>query len=184
MRTIGVSIAVPEPYGGELQRWRALLGDPNAESIPAHVTLLPPVEVEPTVLPDIERHLSEVASAGHPFRIRLRGTGTFRPVSPVVFIALAEGISSCERLADAVGAGPAPRTLRFPYHPHVTIAHDLPEHMLDKAFEVLADFHCAFTVEAFSMFELGADSVWRPQRDFTLGGPLPRAQPLPQLDPA
>lgn len=184
MRTVGVSIAVPEPYGGELQRWRALLGDPNAESIPAHVTLLPPVEVTPGDLPTIEEHLTTVACEGRPFRIRLRGTATFRPVSPVVFIALAEGISSCERLADAVASGPAPRNLRFPYHPHVTIAHDLPDHVLDKAFEALADFHCTFTVEAFSLFELGADAVWRPQRDFTLGGPLPRLRPLPQLDPA
>jgi len=151
-----------------------------AECIPAHVTLLPPVEVDPATLPAIEQHLSSVATKYRPFRIRLRGTATFRPVSPVVFIALAEGISNCERLADAVGSGPAPRNLRFPYHPHVTIAHDLPDHVLDKAFEALADFHCTFTVECFSLFELGTDSVWRPQRDFTLGGPLPRACPPPR----
>ena len=38
--------------------------------------------------------------------MRLRGTGTFRPVSPVVFVNVAEGISRCELLADAVRRGP------------------------------------------------------------------------------
>ena len=59
------------------------------------------------------------------FAIHLRGTGTFRPVSPVVFVTLAEGISQCEQLADAVRRGPLDMDLEFPYHPHVTIAHHL-----------------------------------------------------------
>lgn len=170
MRTIGVSIAVPEPYGGELQRWRALLGDPMAECIPAHVTLLPPVEVDPATLPAIEQHLSSVATKYRPFRIRLRGTATFRPVSPVVFIALAEGISNCERLADAVGSGPAPRNLRFPYHPHVTIAHDLDDEALDRAFTEQADFECAFDCDHFWLYHHSAERGWEPQARFDLRG--------------
>ena len=45
-RTIGVAIAIPEPYGGELQRVRESYGDPLARSIPTHITLLPPTEVQ------------------------------------------------------------------------------------------------------------------------------------------
>jgi 2'-5' RNA ligase len=177
VRTIGVAIAIPEPYGGELQRWRAALGDPLAEAIPTHVTLLAPTRVDDEALPAIERHLMAVAESGEPYAMRLHGTGTFRPVSPVVFVAVAEGISWCEQLARGVRSGPLSRELAFPYHPHVTIAHDLPDHMLAKAYEALDTYECAFTVQAFSLFEHGADSVWRPQRDFALGGPLPG--PLP-----
>lgn len=173
MRTIGVAIAVPEPWGGELQRWRRSFGDPLADAIPTHVTLIPPTEVEPGALPEIEQFLLTVAEAAEPFRMRLRGTATFRPVSPVVFVALVEGISSCERLADGVRSGPLAHELRFNYHPHVTVAHDLPEHVLDKAFESLAGFEAAYTVTGFSLYEHGSDEVWRPQRDFALGGPLP-----------
>ena len=35
--------------------------------------------------------------------------------------------------------------------------------------EELADFHIAFTVDAFHLYELGADGVWRPKHDFRLG---------------
>lgn len=177
MRTIGVAVAIPEPYGGELQRWRAALGDPLAEGIPTHVTLLPPTKVDDDAMDAIERHLLAVAESSRPFAMRLHGTATFRPVSPVVFVAVAEGISSCERLANGVRSGPLERELAFPYHPHVTIAHDLPEDVLDKAYEALDGYTCAFNVQAFSLYEHGNDSVWRPQRDFALGGPLPGPMP-------
>lgn len=179
MRTIGVAIAIPEPYGSELQRWRALLGDPWADKIPTHVTLLPPTKVDGEAMAGIEQHLLAVAESSLPFPMRLRGTATFRPVSPVVFVALSEGISSCERLAERVRSGPLDRELAFPYHPHVTIAHDLPDPLLDKAYESLEGYECAFTVQAFSLFEHGTDGVWRPQRDFALGGPLPGPSPCP-----
>ncbi len=177
MRTIGVAIAIPEPYGGELQRWRSALGDPLADAIPTHVTLLPPGRVDDDAMPAIERHLLAVAESGEPFEMRLHGTGTFRPVSPVVFVTVADGISWCERLATGVRSGPLARELAFPYHPHVTVAHDLPEHMLGKAYEALDGYDCEFSVQSFSLFEHGADLVWRPQRDFALGGPLPGPVP-------
>ena len=39
---ISVSIDIPEPFAGELQRLRASFGDPLAEAIPSHVTLMSP----------------------------------------------------------------------------------------------------------------------------------------------
>jgi hypothetical protein len=44
--TIGVSIAVPEPWGSELQAFRASVGDTSAEGIPTHITLMPPHEID------------------------------------------------------------------------------------------------------------------------------------------
>jgi 2'-5' RNA ligase len=141
-------------------------------AIPTHVTLLPPTEVSDRWLAKAERHLIAVAAAGRPFRLHLRGTATFRPVSPVVFLAVVEGISDCEVLAAAVRTGPLARDLPFPYHPHVTLAHHLDEAALDRAFTEMADVDVAFEVTGFSLFEHGEDGVWRPQRDFVLGGPL------------
>jgi 2'-5' RNA ligase len=165
-RTIGVAIPIPDPYGLELQRWRESFGDPLARSIPTHITLLPPTEVAAAELPRIEEHLRLIAEVERPFPIRLRGTGTFRPVSPVVFVSVADGISACERVADKVRSGPLARSLTFPYHPHVTVAHDLPEEVLDRAFKELAHYSALFTVWGFSLYAHGLDGVWRPQRDF------------------
>jgi 2'-5' RNA ligase len=170
MTTIGVAIPIPEPFGSELQKHRADFGDPMALSIPTHVTLLPPTEIGDDQLAAVDEHLLHVAARFPQFRIRLRGTATFRPISPVVFVPLAEGISSCEVLQEQVRSGPLEVQLRFPYHPHVTIAHDLDKPLLDRAYEALTDYDCLFDVIAFSRYEHGVDGVWRPQRDFPLAG--------------
>jgi 2'-5' RNA ligase len=165
--TIGVAISVPEPYGEQLERWRAHFGDPLAEAIPAHVTLLPPTEVPAAVLPDVHAHLSAVAGGQMPFQVHLRGTGTFRPVSPVVFVQLAEGVAHCEQLERSVRSGVLARELNFYYHPHVTVAHHLDAAALDRAFATLSGFQARFTVESFSLYEHGQDGVWRPVECFT-----------------
>lgn len=169
-RTIGVAIAIPEPFGGLLQRWREHFGDPMAHAIPTHLTLLPPITIPDVELEKIDEHLCDAAAAQRPFPISLRGAATFRPVSPVVFVRVALGVGDCERLEQRVRSGPLDRPLQFPYHPHVTVAHDLPDTVLDAAFEALTGYSADFTVSGFSLYEHGRDGVWRPQRDYAMGG--------------
>jgi len=167
---IGVAIAIPEPYGDELTRWRKEFGDPLAAAIPPHVTLLPPTPVLRTQLPAIREHLDAAARELHPFTMHLRGTGTFRPVSPVVFVQVAEGIAACERIESQVRSGILDRELTFNYHPHVTVAHHLDDDALDRAFDTLADYEATFSVSTFELFEHGDDGVWRPVVSFSLDG--------------
>lgn len=100
----------------------------------------------------------------------LQGSGTFRPVSPVVFVQVAGGIAECEQLEQAIRQGPLSRDLQFYYHPHVTVAHHISESALDQAFAQLAGYRCAFEVDAFHLYEHGDDSIWRPVREFGFGG--------------
>jgi 2'-5' RNA ligase len=168
--TIGVSVEVPEPWGTELQDYRVRLGDPTAGGIPTHITLLPPLDVDDDLLPVIQQHLEGVAEKASPFDVQLRGTGTFRPVSPVVFVNVVQGISACELLASAVRQGPLAVEARFPYHPHVTVAHHLDESLLDRAFEELESFDCQFTADHFALYVHEDGSGWTPVRHFALGG--------------
>jgi len=168
--TVGVAVAIPEPWARELQDYRTSVGDETAQRIPTHITLVPPLDLDGD-LSEVEEHLALVAASFESFRIHLRGTGTFRPVSPVVFVSLVEGISQSEQLADAVRRGPLATELSFPYHPHVTIAHHLDDQTLDRAFAELADFDCVFEAEEFHLY-VHHDSVgWQPTRGFKL---LPR----------
>jgi 2'-5' RNA ligase len=110
-----------------------------------------------------------VAADADAFKVHLRGTGTFRPVSPVVFVTVAEGISSCEQLASAVRRGPLDVEIAFPYHPHVTVAHHLADDLLDRAFADLAGFECRFEVRDFHLYVHDEAAGWQPTRDFPLG---------------
>ena len=171
VRTIGVAIGIPEPWGSQLDEHRLASGDPMAPYIPSHLTLLGPTEVDSSsdIAGKIEEHLGAVAAAHQPYQLHLRGTGTFRPVTQVVFVAVAAGISECEMLAAEIRSGPLSRELRYPYHPHVTVAHDVPSKALDAVFEGLASFEARFPVDGFTLYEHGEDGHWLPQRRFTLG---------------
>lgn len=169
MPTIGVSIAVPDPWGQRLQDYRVDLGDASAHQIPTHVTLVPPAEVADAELDALAGHLQDAAEATTPFEVHLRGTGTFRPVSPVVFVNVVKGIGACEVLAERVRGGPLKDALRFPYHPHVTVAHDLDDELLDRAFHELGDFECVFEVDRFHLYEHDEAAGWRPTRTYSLG---------------
>lgn len=163
-----MSIPIPSPHGELLQQRRASFGDPAAWRIPAHITLLPPTPIDTGVYEEFIEYCTGVASQRDEFDVVLRGTGTFRPVSDVVYIQVAQGVSACETLETALRAGPVRRELDFYYHPHVTVAHNVPADKLDQAFEELADFHVRFTVESFHLYELDDDEVWRPKHDFPL----------------
>ncbi|MFG2002553.1 2'-5' RNA ligase family protein [Spirillospora sp. NPDC048911] len=176
-----MAIPIPEPHGSELQRRRESFGDPLASAIPTHITLLPPTEIGEDELDVVEDHLGMIAAAEHPFRILLRGTGTFRPVSPVVFVAVADGIAGCERVQRQVLSGPLARELDFPYHPHVTVAHHLPDEAMDRAFKELAAYEASFEVQGFALYEHGADGVWRPRRGFAFGGGGPVHETVRQV---
>ena len=45
MPTIGVAVAIPEPWATQLQDYRTAVGDATATMIPTHITLVPPTEV-------------------------------------------------------------------------------------------------------------------------------------------
>ena len=54
---------------------------------------------------------------------------------------------------------------------------DLPDEVLTRAYTDLATYEARFPVWGFSLFEHGADGVWRPQRDFPFGRSLPGPSP-------
>ncbi|MEO3936139.1 2'-5' RNA ligase family protein [Dermatophilaceae bacterium Soc4.6] len=170
-QVMGVSIPVPAPWGEHLQAKRASYGDPLAGLVPTHVTLLGPTAVAAQEIDDLIAHLVAVAESVEPFTMVLRGTGTFRPVSDVVFVQVARGISGCELLQQAIATPRwAGEHLTYPYHPHVTVAHDVDERALDLAFDDLGDWSAAFEVTSFHLYARAVDGTWTSRRRFGLGG--------------
>jgi 2'-5' RNA ligase len=170
-RVLGVTVGVPEPHAGILQKWRRTVGDPQAELMWPHVTLLPPTAVVADVFGLVDAHLEHAAKITEPFVMHLSGTGTFRPVSPVVYIQVSRGVASCEVLERIIRCGPLERHLDFPYHPHVTVAQDVSDAALDEAYEGLANFTARFSVESFQLYQRLPDGAWKQIREYSLGAP-------------
>ena len=86
-------------------------------------------------------------------------------------LGLGNALSRTRReLADALRQGPLDVELDYPYHPHVTVAHDVEASCLDRAFSELAGFECTFEVEQFHLYVHDEGTGWRPYRDYLLAG--------------
>ncbi|WJH25543.1 2'-5' RNA ligase family protein [Pseudarthrobacter defluvii] len=165
--SVGVILGFPAEIAGELQRWRASFGDPMADVVPAHITLVtttPTRDWEAT-----RRHVREVARRQSPFKVTIAGTGTFRPVSPVVFINVEDGFDDCVDLHRKLQQGPLHRELPFAYHPHVTIAHDVAPESLDEAETVLKNYRATFPVVSMGLYEHDADGIWQLREELDFG---------------
>ena len=102
-------------------------------------------------------HLEKVAAAGPSVRRWCcAAPGTFRPVSPVVFVQVSGGMADCELLERAVRARAAGAPPRLPLPP---ARHGGPPRAatsnLDRAFNELADFECTSRSSEFHLYEHG-----------------------------
>ena len=151
---IGVAIALPSHYAAQVRAVREAAGDPLAEVVPPHITLLPPTAVDVDSLDEVMRHLRNVAAGTRPFDVRIDEVGTFRPVSPVVYLGLRSGAEECDSLQARVRDrhGPLARSLSFPFHPHVTLAHEVADEGLDVAARQGAGLVMGFTVTKLHLY--------------------------------
>jgi 2'-5' RNA ligase len=171
---VGVILGFPPEVARELQAWRASFGDPMAEVIPAHITL---ITTTPTQDWEATRdHVREVARSQEPFTITISGTGSFRPVSPVVFVNVEEGFEECVQLHEKLQTGPLERLLPFPYHPHVTVAHDVAKENLDEAETVLRDYRATFPVVSMGLYEHDTNGIWQLREELDFGGDTDETQ--------
>lgn len=138
-----------------------------ASVVPPHITLI-------TTTPawdwaEVIKHVRKAASQQEEFQVTLRGTGSFRPLSPVVFINVTDGFEECVAMHERLQSGPLARKLDFSYHPHVTVAHDVSEASMDTALRRLVDFEESFQVRSMGLFEHEAGGVWTPREELTFG---------------
>lgn len=167
--TVGVLIHVPQPLAGRVAEVRSAVTE-VLEDVPTHVTLVPPATLLEDDLDAFVEHLAQVAAQAPPFEIRLCGTATFQPVTDVVYLRVLEGAAECDVLQDHLRRGPAAIDLRYPYHPHVTLAHDVPQAALDLVREHMSAVDETFTVDRFVLHVERPGEQWQPVREFSLGG--------------
>lgn len=163
---IGILISIPEPWMSELSDMRASVGDKHADVTPAHITLLPPTAVKKADREAVMEHLQAVANTHAPFHVSLRGAGTFRPVSPVVFVNVERGAEQLVQLEHAIRSGILDIKSRFPFHPHVTIAQIDSEECLDRAQELGSTFEAEWVVPGFRVDRVDEDGMYHSRAIF------------------
>lgn len=159
---------LPEPLAIHVQAWRRALSDPAAERIEPHLTLVPPQTVAEDDLGRAVALLERAAAEAVPFLVELDGAATFLPGSPVAYLVVGQGGPALAQLDAAFQEPPLDRRTH-PFHPHVTIAQELPADRIEAAAGELAGFRAAFPVRELALLREDRDKVWRPLATATVG---------------
>ncbi|WP_165788055.1 2'-5' RNA ligase family protein [Arthrobacter glacialis] len=168
--SLGVIISLPAALAAEISARRAVYQGPDAAVVPPHITLVSGRTTD--TWEKAAEHVRSVAATAAPFVISLRGTGTFEPVSPVVYLNVARGGAECTELHEQLLAGPLEHLLEFDFLPHLTVAHDLDEPAMTLAKSEMATFNADFEVGSIGLFDhLGGG--WELREELSLGGGKP-----------
>jgi 2'-5' RNA ligase len=128
-------IYIPDPLGRFLDELRQeLVPSCNPH---AHVSVLPPrpLAVDWSVAAGQVRSLT---GAWAPFEIELTDIGIF-PLTDVIYIQLGAGAAELSRMHTAMNSGSLGFREPFPYHPHVTLAQEIPAGEVDSVCEMAVE---------------------------------------------
>jgi 2'-5' RNA ligase len=164
-RRLGVALLLPEPSATEVNGLRRALGDGTLGRIPAHLTLVPPVNVRDDDMPATLEVLRRAAAQTGPLDLRLGPATTFHPVTPVVYLDVDGDLAALHALRDRVFLSPLERRLTRPFVPHVTLADEIDQVRIPAAVAALADYVVDVRFEAVHLLEEARGRVWRPIAD-------------------
>ncbi len=168
---LGVVLLVPAPIDHEIDALRRAVGDGTYGRVPAHLTLVSPVNVREDRFDDALVLLRGAAGATRPFRVELGPPTTFLPDNPVLYLPVTSGTEQVVALRDRVFCDPFARPLTWPYVPHVTVADEMsPEHIV-AAQQVLSAFHTTIDFDRIHLLQEGPGRVWGPIADFPFAPP-------------
>jgi 2'-5' RNA ligase len=170
LKTCALVSYVPHHLGEFLTRLRAELVPRCA--LQSHLTILPPRVLE-TPASALSSTLARRLQKFAPFDIALNEVEMF-PITSVIYLALGSGRSSVERLHASLSVGRLAFSEAFPFHPHVTLAQDIPLVDVPECFELArrrwAEWKSkrAFSVEHLTFVENVDVDRWETVREFTL----------------
>jgi 2'-5' RNA ligase len=170
-RRAGVALLVRGPVAAEIDGLRRACGDGSLGKVPAHITLVPPVNVREERLGEALDVLRDAAAPGRPLVLSLGPAASFSPVSPVAYLRVGGDVDALHALRDRVFRDPLSRPLAHPFVPHVTIADDADPARAEAIVLALAGYYATVVVDRVHLLEEDREHVWAPIADVRLGPP-------------
>jgi 2'-5' RNA ligase len=167
---LGVALLLPPPFDAEVDGLRRAAGDGALGRIPAHLTLVPPVNVREDRLGEALAVLRAAAAATQPFTIALGPPATFLPDNPTLHLAV-PGDGPVRALRDRVFVDPLARTLTWPFVPHVTLADEAAPDRIRAALIALADYRADVPFARVHLLREGPGRIWAPIADAAFAAP-------------
>jgi 2'-5' RNA ligase/GNAT superfamily N-acetyltransferase len=170
-RRVGVVLPVPAGVAAEVDGLRRAVGDGALGRIPAHLTLVPPVNVREDDMGEALAVLRRAAASSGSITVTLGPPATFLPVNPVLYLPVqpGPGLEAVHRLRDAVFTPPLERSLSWSFVPHVTLADEAEPARIEAGMAALRDFEVEVTFDSVALLEEGDGRIWQPIADVAFG---------------
>jgi 2'-5' RNA ligase len=165
---LGVALLVPAPLDAEIDGMRRALGDGTLGRMPAHLTLVPPVNVREDRLGEALAVLRRAAAATRPLTVTLGPPASFLPDSPTIYLRVDGDVQA---LRDRVFVEPLARPVTWPFVAHVTLADEAPPERIDAALSALADYQVEVAFDRVHLLREGPGRVWEPIADAVFAPP-------------
>ncbi len=165
-----MALLVPAPLDAEIDGLRRALGDGALGRIPAHLTLVPPVNVREDRLGEALAVLRRAAAATRPFTVSLGPPATFLPANPTLHLTVA-GDAEVRVLRDRAFVDPLARPLTWPFVPHVTLADEAAPDRIAAALSALADYRVDVSFSRLHLLREGPGRIWTPVADAGFAAP-------------
>jgi len=164
-------IYIPDPLG-------RFLDDLRRELVPhynphAHVSVLPPRQIA-TDWSTASAQVRALTEGWAPFDVELTGLQVF-PVTDVLYLELGRGASELCRMHSAMNEGPLAFDEPFEYHPHITLAQEVPHaevgEMYERAVSRWKSYQDSrtFRAERAVFVQNTVDGCWVDLADYALG---------------
>jgi 2'-5' RNA ligase len=164
-----VALVLDPPEADEVDALRRALGDPALGRIPAHLTLVPPVNVAADDFDSaIERLRVAAGRQPGPLRLALGPPTSFLPANPVLYLPVGGELGSLRRLRDEVFGPPLERKLSWPWVPHVTLADGIDQERLSSAETTLDRYSAVAVFDRVVLLEEQGGRIWTEVADAAL----------------
>jgi 2'-5' RNA ligase len=162
---------LPAPVSTEVDGLRRAVGDGSLRRIPAHLTLVPPVNVAEARLPEALGVLRRAAAATRSLTLELGPPRTFLPDSPVLYLAVEGEVTEVHALRGRVMRDPLARTTSWPFVPHVTLADSASPEVIEAAVTALGRYRAEVRFDRVHLLRESADRGWEPIAEAPLRPP-------------
>jgi len=132
---------------------RALLDDPRISDLPAHLTLISPINLNADELIALQVLLRVVAAQTTPFTLGLGPVASFAPATPTLHLSVTGQLAALLALREQLLVPPVYRPDTWPFTPHVTLREYVPLELIGPALMLLSGELSPWTVDCLYLLE-------------------------------
>lgn len=174
-RRVAIALVPPPALSARIDALRRQLDDPRLGDLPTHLTLVPPIDLDPEAASVAAAALRAAASSVVPFELQLGPADSFAPRTTTLHLGVRGELDRLTELRESLRRAPWDRPDRHEFVPHVTLRQRVAAEQVDHAVALLCGALGEWQVESVHLLErlrpTDGPARWVAVAEEPLGGP-------------